>query len=90
MPSSKPTISVEAATATAEMALDGKFNNHPTTIEYLARADGSVALTRVIQIRNEDAGTWVEAFIDAHSGQLLSITDFVTKASVGTPRFFLS
>jgi extracellular elastinolytic metalloproteinase len=82
VPSSKPTISLETAIATAEKALDGKFNHHPPTVEYLARADGSVALTHVVQIQNSERGTWAEAFVDAHSGELLSITDFVAKASV--------
>lgn len=79
--SSTPTITVEAAISTAEKALDGKFNDHPASIEYLAKEDGTVALTHVVQIRNETAGTWYQAFVDAHSGELLSITDFVTQAS---------
>jgi hypothetical protein len=80
--SSTPTITLAAAIATAEKALDGKFNEHPATLEYLAKDDGSVALTHVVQIRNEAAGTWYQAFVDAHSGDLLSITDFVSQASV--------
>jgi extracellular elastinolytic metalloproteinase len=80
--SSNPTITLAAAISTAEKALNGTFNQHPATIEYLAKDDGSVALTHVIQIRNETAGTWYQAFVDAHSGDLLSITDFVSQASV--------
>ncbi|RDB18735.1 Extracellular metalloproteinase mep [Hypsizygus marmoreus] len=79
--SSKPTIAVEAAISTAENALEGKFNNHPASLEYLVKEDGSVALTHVVQIQNESVGTWYQAFVDAHSGELLSITDFVSKAS---------
>jgi hypothetical protein len=70
------------AIATAEKALDGKFNEHPATIEYLVKDDGFVALTHVVQIRNETAGTWYQAFVDAHSGDLSTITDFVSRASV--------
>ncbi|KAF9458835.1 Fungalysin metallopeptidase-domain-containing protein [Collybia nuda] len=79
--SSKPTVTVEAAITTAEKALGGTFNNHPAAVEYLVKDDGSVVLTHVVQIRNEAAGTWYQAFVDAHSGDLVSIVDFVTQAS---------
>ncbi|GLB39380.1 putative fungalysin metallopeptidase (M36) [Lyophyllum shimeji] len=78
---STPTISLAAAIAKAEEALDGKYNNHPATLEYLAKEDGSAVLTHVVQIQNETAGTWYQAFVDAHSGDLVSIVDFVTQAS---------
>ncbi|KAI9453866.1 Fungalysin metallopeptidase-domain-containing protein [Lactarius psammicola] len=76
-----PTVSLSDAIATAEKALDGTHNGHPATLEFLIQADGSAALTHVIQIQNESAGTWVEAFVDAHSNKVVSVTDFVAKAS---------
>uniref|UniRef100_A0A0W0GDM7 Extracellular metalloproteinase n=2 Tax=Moniliophthora roreri TaxID=221103 RepID=A0A0W0GDM7_MONRR len=78
---STPTFDVQQAIETAEGALEGKHNDIEPTLEYLARPDGSVALTHVIQIKNDDARTWYEAFVDAHSGELLSITDFVSHAT---------
>ncbi|KAG5637838.1 hypothetical protein H0H81_003043 [Sphagnurus paluster] len=79
---SKPTVDVKSIIPKAEQALDGKYNDHPPSLEYLVRPDGSASLTHVIQIRNEEAGTWYEAFVDAHSGDILSVTDFVADASV--------
>ncbi|KAF8223985.1 metalloprotease [Tricholoma matsutake] len=79
--SSTATVSLDAAIKTAEDALDGRFNDHPATLEYFVGADGAVALTHVMQIKNEAAGTWFQAFVNAHSGELVSIVDFVTKAS---------
>ncbi|KAJ8517459.1 hypothetical protein ONZ45_g5342 [Pleurotus djamor] len=79
--SSTPSISLKDAIVKAEAAIDGTHNDHPPTLEFLAMQDGSAVLTHVIQIQNEEAGTWVEAFIDAHTGELRSITDFVNKAS---------
>jgi extracellular elastinolytic metalloproteinase len=35
-----------------------------------------------VQIRNEEEGTWYEAFVDAHDLSIISITDFVAYASV--------
>ncbi|ESK83701.1 putative extracellular elastinolytic metalloproteinase precursor [Moniliophthora roreri MCA 2997] len=78
---STPTFDVKQAIEVAEAALEGKHNDIEPTLEYLARPDGSVALTHVIQVKNNDARTWYEAFVDAHSGELLSITDFVSHAT---------
>ncbi|KAG6905449.1 hypothetical protein DXG01_002595 [Tephrocybe rancida] len=79
--SSTPDVSVDEAIVTAESALDGTYNNHPAKLEYLAKDDGTAVLTHVIQIQNEAAGTWYQAFVDAHSGELVSIVDFVAQAS---------
>ncbi|KAH9887360.1 Fungalysin metallopeptidase-domain-containing protein [Cubamyces lactineus] len=79
-----PSIKVEDAIASAEKALNGKYDaeNFPEpTLEYFAKEDGSVVLTHVFQVRNVDAGTWYEAFVDAHSGELVSVTDFRSNAS---------
>ncbi|KAH9017585.1 Fungalysin metallopeptidase-domain-containing protein [Lactarius hengduanensis] len=67
-----PTVSLNDAIATAEKALDGTHNGHPATLEFLIQPDGSAVLTH---------GTWVEAFVDAHSNKVVSVTDFVAKAS---------
>lgn len=80
--SSTPSITLEQAITTAENALSGKFNEHPPTIEFVAKQDGSMVLTHVVQIQNDETGAWLEAFVDAHSGDLVTVTDFVTKASV--------
>ncbi|KAJ7155333.1 Fungalysin metallopeptidase-domain-containing protein [Mycena filopes] len=78
---STPSVSLEDAIATAEETLDGTFNDHPPTLEFLALEDGSLRLTHVVQIQNADTAAWVEAFVDAHTNEVLSVTDFVTKAS---------
>ncbi|TCD67860.1 hypothetical protein EIP91_011857 [Steccherinum ochraceum] len=79
--SSTPSITLDQAITTAENALSGKFNEHPPTIEFVAKQDGSMVLTHVVQIQNDETGAWLEAFVDAHSGDLVTVTDFVTKAS---------
>lgn len=83
--SSKPSVSLEEAISTAEHTLVGQFNKHPATLEFLAKDDGSVVLTHVVQIQNDVTGAWVEAFVDAHANKVVSITDFVAKASVQLP-----
>ncbi|KAK0467497.1 Fungalysin metallopeptidase-domain-containing protein [Armillaria novae-zelandiae] len=55
-------------------------HNGITSLEYLARPDGSVALVHVVQVQNDDTNAWYEAFVDAHSGEILSVTDFVAEA----------
>ncbi|KAF8952906.1 Fungalysin metallopeptidase-domain-containing protein [Flammula alnicola] len=78
---STPSISLPSAISVAEAKLDGQYNNHPTTIEFFAKPDNTAVLTHVVQIQNETTGTWYEAFVDAHSGELVSVTDFVAQAS---------
>ena len=80
--SSEPTVPVEDAIKTAEAALGASVNDHPASLEYLALADGSVALTHVVQVQDEEKGIWVEAFVDAHTNELISIVNFVTKLTV--------
>jgi len=62
--------------------LDGTYNGQPTSIQYIVKEDRSLVLTHSMQIRNETQGTWYDAFVDAHSGELVHVTDFVAKASV--------
>lgn len=77
-----PSISLEKAISIAEDALDGTHNGQPASIQYIAKDDGSLVLTHSMQIQNEAKGTWYDAFVDAHSGELVHVTDFVAKASV--------
>ncbi|OJT09257.1 Extracellular metalloproteinase mep, partial [Trametes pubescens] len=81
VPSTTPSISLEDAISTAESQLSGKFNEHPATLKFVAKKDGSLALTHVVQIQNDETGAWFEAFVDAHSGELVQLTDFVAEAS---------
>ena len=82
VPSTEPTLTVEEAIAKAETLFNGKYNEWPATLEFVAKEGGSLALTHVVQIQNEETGSWVEAFIDAHTGEAVHVTDFVAKSSV--------
>ena len=55
-------------------------NDHPPSLEFFAKEDRTLALTHVIQVQNNDH--WFEAFVDAHSGEIVNIIDFVAHASV--------
>ncbi|ESK92605.1 putative extracellular elastinolytic metalloproteinase precursor [Moniliophthora roreri MCA 2997] len=78
---STPTVDVNTVIAKVEEALEGKKNEIEPTLEYLALPDGSAALVHVFQVQNVEENTWYEAYVDAHSGELLSVTDFVADAS---------
>ncbi|KAF7335729.1 Extracellular metalloproteinase mep [Mycena venus] len=78
---STATVSFEDAVATAENALDGTYNGHPAAIKYFVQEDNTAVLTHAFQVRNEEAGTWYLAYVDAHTNKLVSVTDFVAKAS---------
>ncbi|KAF8149332.1 Fungalysin metallopeptidase-domain-containing protein [Crassisporium funariophilum] len=81
IPSSQPTVTASSIISKTESAFNGRYNGVPISLEYLARADGSVALVHVMQIQNEDINSWYEVYVDAHSGEILSATDFVADAS---------
>ncbi|EIM86164.1 metalloprotease [Stereum hirsutum FP-91666 SS1] len=82
MPSSSPSVSLEDAISTAEQTLSGTYNSDiAARLEFLALEDGSVALTHAFHIQNDTTGDWFDAFVDAHENKVLSITDFVARAS---------
>jgi len=71
-----PQASIQVATAIelVERAFPGAYNGHPTKLEYYAQPDGSVVLVHVIQVQGHD--TWFQVYVDAHSGQVVSSTNF--------------
>lgn len=75
-----PSMDEAQAIAIAERSLSLPYNNWPTSLEYVIKQDGSVALTYVVQVQN--MLNWYEAFVDAHDGSLVSVTDFVAHARV--------
>ena len=79
--SSKPKVPVKDAISAAEQALDGKYNDHPTKVEYLVKEDGSAVLTHVVQVQNQEDFTWYEAFVNAETGAVESVVDFVNDAT---------
>jgi len=71
-----PYASIQAATAikSAEQAFPGAYNGHPIKLKYYAQPDGSIVLVHVIQIQSDL--TWFQVYVDAHSGQVVSSTNF--------------
>ncbi|KAJ7671777.1 Fungalysin metallopeptidase-domain-containing protein [Mycena rosella] len=78
---SAPSISFEDAVTTAEAALDGTYNGHPADIQYFTKDDNTAILVHAFQVQNQEAGTWYLAYVDAHANTLVSVSDFVAKAS---------
>ena len=75
IPSLNPNIPLSSAIPAAELALNGTHNNSPQS-----HAIYWSPLVYAIQIQNKDIGTWVEAYINAHSGTFMGLTNFVNKA----------
>ncbi|KAJ6571056.1 Fungalysin metallopeptidase-domain-containing protein [Mycena capillaripes] len=78
---STPSVTFEDAVATAEDALGGTYNGHPAEIKYFVKEDNSAALVHAFQVQNIETGAWYLAYVDAHANKLVSVTDFVAKAS---------
>ncbi|KAJ7631813.1 Fungalysin metallopeptidase-domain-containing protein [Mycena rosella] len=79
---STPSLDLETALGTAEAALGGSNVGLPAPeLKYFAKEDGSAALVHSFQVKNEDDGSWYEALVDAHNGDLLSVVDYVAHAT---------
>ncbi|KAK7032139.1 hypothetical protein VNI00_013313 [Paramarasmius palmivorus] len=78
---SKPSYDLKKAIQNAEETFSASHNAFEPTLEYLARPDGSIALTHVIQVRNDFDATWDEVFVDAHTGDVLAANSFIADAT---------
>ncbi|KAG8752688.1 hypothetical protein FRC11_008112 [Ceratobasidium sp. 423] len=76
-----PRLTKEDATAYAEDALGGSYNGHPISLEYFVKDSHHVVLTYVVEIRNYETQEWHEAFVDAHSGEIVNVVSFGADAS---------
>jgi len=87
--SPKPKVSLEDAFRTAEDLLDGNAVKRIDTddpqkyLVYLAKEDSSAVLAYRFIIRNKSKSILFETLVDAHSGQLVWITDLVFHSSIG-------
>ncbi|KAG8738370.1 hypothetical protein FRC10_006946 [Ceratobasidium sp. 414] len=79
--STQPTLSAADAIAKAEQMIGGKHNKWPTTLEYFAKDSDHVVLTHVVQIQNKKTSEWYEAFVDAATGEIVNVIDFVSDAT---------
>ncbi|QRV93479.1 extracellular metalloproteinase MEP [Ceratobasidium sp. AG-Ba] len=79
--SAQPAMSPSEAISAAQLALGGEYNGWPTSLEYFAKDDGSLVLTHVVQIENIQTADWYEAFVDASTGEIVNVNDFVADAS---------
>ncbi|CAE6377925.1 unnamed protein product [Rhizoctonia solani] len=77
----QPKLTKEDAISKAESITGGKYNDWPTTIEYFAKDSDHVVLTHVVQVQNSETSEWYEIFVDANSGEVVNVVDFVSDAS---------
>ncbi|KAG8742831.1 hypothetical protein FRC10_000877 [Ceratobasidium sp. 414] len=76
-----PVLTAIQAIMKAEQALGGKYDGWPTELKYFATDSDHVVLAHVVQIQNMHSGEWKQAYVDANSGKLVNIVDFVADAS---------
>ena len=67
------------AIATAEDALEAKYTQK-FRLAYLIRPDHSAILVYAIEVQNDDQDGHYEAYVDAHTGQLVSLTDYAARS----------
>ncbi|CAE6394968.1 unnamed protein product [Rhizoctonia solani] len=76
-----PKLTKEQAIAKAEQTTGAKYNDWPTSLEYFAKDSDHVVLTHVVQVQNANTSEWYEIFVDANSGEIVNVIDFVSDAS---------
>ncbi|KAG9110200.1 hypothetical protein FRC07_008226, partial [Ceratobasidium sp. 392] len=76
-----PKLTKDAAIAKAETATGCKYDNWPTSLEYFATDSDHVALTYIVQVRNEQTLEWYAAFVDATSGEVINLVSLASHAS---------
>ncbi|CAE6534804.1 unnamed protein product [Rhizoctonia solani] len=76
-----PRLTKDDAIANAEAALGGMYNDRPVLLEYFAKDSRHVVLTYVVEVRNYETDEWHEAFVDAHSGEIVNVISFGADAS---------
>ncbi|QRW24504.1 extracellular metalloproteinase MEP [Rhizoctonia solani] len=76
-----PLLLEEEAVESAEAALGGVRTEHPVFVEYFAKDTNHVVLTYVVNIRNYETEEWHEAFVDAHTGEIVNVISFGSHAS---------
>ncbi|KAG8754500.1 hypothetical protein FRC12_011169 [Ceratobasidium sp. 428] len=81
VPSAIPKLTSLLAIKKAEQALGGKYNNWPTELEYFVKDNGFVVLTHVVQVQDMHSGGLKQSYIDANSGELVNVVDFVADSS---------
>ena len=88
--SSHPSVHESEAIRAAESAFPGTHNGHPIKLEYFAKEDGAVSLVHSIQIQDFDADVFFEVYVDAHTAEIVSATNFVAEAGVCPFNFYRS
>ncbi|KIY70976.1 hypothetical protein CYLTODRAFT_419252 [Cylindrobasidium torrendii FP15055 ss-10] len=89
---STPSLEYSDAVSVAQDKTGGAYVNVTglagrSSLGYYVKEDQSAALTHVVQVKNNATGEWYETYIDAHSGELVGMTDYVAKASFRVPTF---
>ncbi|KAF8751205.1 Fungalysin metallopeptidase (M36) [Rhizoctonia solani] len=80
----QPKLSKEEAISKAESVTGVKYNNAPTTLEYFAKDNDHVVLTHVVQVRSQEPPEFYSVYVDANSGEVVNVVDFIIDASVST------
>ncbi|KAF8751137.1 Fungalysin metallopeptidase (M36) [Rhizoctonia solani] len=77
----EPKLTKEDAISKAESTTGAKYNDWPTSLEYFAKDSDHVVLAHVVQVQNAETSEWYEIFVDANSGEVVNVIDFVSDAS---------
>ncbi|KZW02339.1 putative extracellular elastinolytic metallo proteinase precursor [Exidia glandulosa HHB12029] len=79
---SSPKLSKEDAVAAAVQQLEGRHLGEEPELAYLALEDGKMALTHSVRLELRHDGHWVDAYVDAETGDVVGMVDYTTELSM--------
>lgn len=82
LPTTATLLSEEDAITKAAQLLEGRPESSAAPLEWLARDNGALVLTRTVQLELTGNGHLVEAFVDASTGAVHALNDFTTSLTL--------
>lgn len=82
VPSATPRVSAADAVRSASAALNGQPIGKDPELRYLAVDDSKVALTHAVRMWLDDSGEFVDAYVDASSGEVVGVVEYTSHATV--------
>ena len=76
-----PVISEQEAIKAAEAALGVPKDETAVYQGYLEMPSGDLAMTYMMQVRDDKASKWFHVAVDAHNGQVVEVIDYYNKAT---------
>ena len=74
------TVPLHVAVKTAELAFGAKRDDYTPSLNYLQVRNGDLVYAHQFQVRDDEKGIWKSVSVDAASGLIVDVVDYVSRA----------